>query len=240
MKKNVIGISANEIEDSGTTLHNLPISYIPAGYAKGVQLVGGLPLLLPIGTPSDAKQYVDQIDKLILTGGQNVDPVFYREETMFDAVLKSTKRDKFEIALIEEMLSQKKPIFAVCRGMQLLNVSLGGSLFQDISVRVDQTIQHMQAPVPRQVPTHRIRTEPNSILRDVYGEHAQVNSFHYQAIKDVAPKLRVTAISEDHIIEGVESISKDHHWVGVQWHPDFSYDTLEQELRMFDFVVNDL
>ncbi|HCM88294.1 MULTISPECIES: gamma-glutamyl-gamma-aminobutyrate hydrolase family protein [Vagococcus] len=239
-KKPIVGISANDIEDSGNKLHNLPISYIPSGYVKGVQLAGGLPVLLPLGTKQDATMYVTQIDKLILTGGQNVDPKFYNETPKFDHSLMMTKRDEFEMALIEEAMKQKKPIFGVCRGLQLLNVTLGGSLHQDISVRENQKIQHMQDPVPRQTPTHKIQTEKDSILRNIYGKTTFVNSFHFQSINQLASSLKLTAMSEDQIIEGVESISKEQRLLGVQWHPDFSYEELEQERRMFQYVVNEL
>lgn len=167
MTKIKIGIAANEINDSGKTLHHLPISYIPAGYVKGVQLSGGLPFLLPISHPDDAKAYVEQIDKLIMTGGQNINPMFYGETPIFDHTLMNTARDEFELALINEAIRQKKPIFAVCRGMQLLNVALGGTLYQDISQ--DEVIKHMQAPLERHILTHPVDVVPDSLLANVYG-----------------------------------------------------------------------
>lgn len=240
MKKQIIGIAANDIEDSGDKLHNLPISYIPAGYVRGVQLADGLPILIPVGEKENAKVYIDMIDKLVLTGGQNVNPKFYNEEPIFDESLMMTKRDEFEMALIKEAILQNKPIFAVCRGLQLLNVTLGGTLHQDLSLRDDEEVKHMQDPIPRQVPTHLIQTEPDSQLREIYGETAKVNSFHFQSIKKLAPSLKVTALSEDKIVEGIESVDSKQRLIGVQWHPDFSYEELEQERNMFKFVVNDL
>lgn len=239
-KKPIIGISANEVEDSGEKLHNLPINYLPAGYVRGVQLAGGLPILLPIGTKEDAKEYIAQIDKLILTGGQNVNPQWYQEELTFDANLMSTKRDEFELALIDEAIKQGKPIFAVCRGLQLVNVALGGTLHQDLSKRTTEQVIHMQDPVPREEPTHRIRTEEGSILRRIYGEKASVNSFHFQSIKKLAPTLKITAISEDNVVEGIESTTNIVKILGVQWHPDFAYETMEQERKIFKFVVKEL
>ncbi|MEG0254236.1 MAG: gamma-glutamyl-gamma-aminobutyrate hydrolase family protein [Vagococcus sp.] len=240
MRKTIIGISANETEDSGEKLHHMPINYLPQGYVKGVQIAGGLPILLPIGTKEDAKLYIDQIDKLILTGGQNVDPKWYQQKPEFDANLMLTKRDEFELALIEESLKQKKPIFAVCRGMQLLNVALGGTLYQDLSKRQPETVIHMQDPVRRQVATHSIRTKENSQLEGVYGRKAMVNSFHFQSVKDLGKGLQITALSEDDIIEGFESIEQGQRLLGIQWHPDFAYEELKQERQMFRFVVNEL
>lgn len=240
MKRAIIGIAANEMTDAGATLYHLPISYTPQGYVKAVQNAGGLPLLLPVGAPDLAKEYISQIDKLILAGGQNVSPKLYGESVQFKEAGLSDERDQFELALIEEALRQKKPIFAVCRGLQLMNVALGGSLYQDISHVSDKKIAHMQVPVARQIPTHRIQTKERSILRRIYGEETTVNSFHFQAVKKIAEPLKVTALSEDGIVEGVESKDPSFAFLGVQWHPDFAYDHLEQEMAVFRYVVKKL
>lgn len=240
MKKQVIGISLNETEDSGDKLHHLPINYLPAGYARGVQQAGGLPILIPVSGKEDAKAYISQIDKLILTGGQNVNPDLYGEKREFDESLMLTKRDEFEMALIEEAIAQEKPIFAVCRGLQLLNVYLGGSLYQDLSRRENEVVRHMQDPIPREVPTHEVTIEANSLLSQVYGLSTKVNSFHFQSIKDLGKGLVMTAVSEDGIVEGIESSDPKKRLLGVQWHPDFYFEEFAHERRMFEFVVNEL
>ncbi|ALS02869.1 glutamine amidotransferase [Enterococcus silesiacus] len=240
MKRPIIGIAANEIEDAGAKLYHLPISYTPCGYVKAVQSAGGLPLVLPVGSPELAKAYITQIDKLILAGGQNVSPTLYGETIQVEEAELSNERDQFELTLIEEAIAQGKPIFAVCRGLQLVNVALGGSLYQDISCLNQQKIAHMQVPVSREIPTHQIQTEADSILRDIYGEATTVNSFHFQAVKKLAKELRVTALSEDGIIEGVESNDPSLVFLGVQWHPDFAYEYLEQEMAVFHYVVKEL
>lgn len=237
--KKTIGIIANEIEDSGEKLHHLEVSYLPSGYAKGIELAGGLPFLIPISHQiTDVKQYVSMVDKLVLTGGQNVNPVYYQEKAIFPDNLMSHKRDAFEFAIIKEALKQKKPIFGVCRGMQLLNVYFGGSLYQDLSQRSPEPVRHMQAPISSTIPTHLITTKEDSLLRKIYGKETKVNSFHFQAVKRLAQGFEATAQSEDGIIEGIENQNKQI--MGVQWHPDFAYTTLEQERRVFDFVVNKL
>lgn len=240
MGQPVMGIAANEIMDAGKTLYHLPISYTPSGYVKAINNAGGLPLILPIGSPDIAKDYVNKIDKLILAGGQNVAPKWYGETLQFEESTLAIERDVFEMALIEEAIHQKKPIFAICRGMQLANVAFGGSLHQDISQITDGKIQHMQAPIAKEIPTHGIRTTDTSILRKIYGTETQVNSFHGQAVKKLAPSLKATAYSEDGIIEGVESKLKSVPFLGVQWHPDFAYDHLEQEMNIFHYAVKKL
>lgn len=236
MKQPIIGIAINEISDAGEELHHLPISYTPAGYVKAVQEVGGVPLLFPVSSPNYAELYVNQIDKLILTGGQNVDPQFYGEKSAVGEELFNKERDRFEFALFKEALKQKKPIFAVCRGMQLANVALGGSLYQNLTKVSESPIHHMQAPVDRKIPTHSIRTEKNSRLNQIYGETTNVNSFHWQGIHRLGDRLKITARSEDGVVEGIEG--EDFSLLGVQWHPDFAYDVLKQELDVFDYVVN--
>lgn len=237
--KKIIGIAGNEIENAGKKLHEIPITYIPAGYVKAVQEVGGLPIILPISSPMEVAQYVSTIDKLILAGGQNVSPKLYGEENQVAEAGISDKRDEFELSLLHEAIKQKKPIFAVCRGLQLINVALGGTLQQKI-VTDDKKIAHMQVPVPTTEPTHTILTKKGSILQKIYGQEAKVNSFHFQAINKISKYLTVTAWSEDGIIEGVESNHLPTKILGVQWHPDFSYRQLSQEKAIFNYVVNEL
>lgn len=240
MERPIIGIAANEISDAGETLYHLPVSYTPAGYVRAVQNAGGIPLVLPVGAPELAKEYINHIDKLILAGGQNVSPKLYGEMNLVEEAALFEERDQFELALIKEAMIQNKPIFAVCRGMQLVNVALGGSLFQEISHLNSSKISHMQVPVPREIPTHKIQTEAGSMLREIYGEETKVNSFHFQAVKTLAEELQVTAYSEDGVIEGIECRGPGAVILGVQWHPDFAYDYLEQEMAAFKYVVKEL
>ncbi|MHC5248672.1 gamma-glutamyl-gamma-aminobutyrate hydrolase family protein [Enterococcus sp. LJL120] len=234
MAKPIIGVAANESQNPGTVLYEMPILYTPLGYTKAIQEVGGLAMVLPISEKAAAKEYVSQIDKLVLAGGQNVSPKFYGE-AMTTADSTFLARDEFELALIEAALLQKKPIFAVCRGMQLLNVALGGTLHQDIS---QMKISHMQDPIPRQVATHEIFTEKGSILNHIYGDQTMVNSFHHQAVDHLATNFKETAWSPDDVIEGIED--RQQHLLGVQWHPDFAYDALPQELSAFRYLVESL
>lgn len=240
MRRSIIGIAANEIHDAGATLYHLPVSYTPAGYVRAVQEAGGVPLLLPVGPPESAKDYIHHVDKLILAGGQNVSPKLYNETIQIVEAELFEERDQFELALIEEALAQNKPIFAVCRGMQLINVALGGSLYQKLNHFTNSSVMHMQVPVPKEIPTHKIQTQVGSILRGIYGEETKVNSFHYQAVKTLAKELKVTARSEDGIIEGIESRGPGPGILGVQWHPDFAYTHLKQEMAVFDYVVKEL
>ncbi|VJI76238.1 glutamine amidotransferase, class I [Streptococcus pneumoniae] len=129
MKKPVIGITGNEKTHPDD---DIMMSYAAKGFVEGVKDAGGIPIILPIGDQEMACHYISLIDKLILTGGQNVDPKFYGEPKTIDSDDYHLQRDIFELALIKEAIKQKKPIFSVCRGTQLFNVAMGGTLYQDI------------------------------------------------------------------------------------------------------------
>lgn len=229
MKKPIIGITGNQKvhpEDQ------LMMSYCINGFVEAVQTSGGIPLILPIGDEELARVYVSMIDKLILTGGQNVDPQFYGENKTIVSDDYLLKRDIFELALIKEAIHQKKPIFSVCRGTQLFNVAMGGTLYQDIK-------NHWQSR-PADCPTQRLATTSQSVLREIYGEISHVNSFHHQSIKDLAPNLEVIAYDpDDDIIEAVTT-SNPVPFLGVQWHPENLFTSRPKDRKLFDFVVHTL
>lgn len=235
MKRVVIGIAANEVQDAGKKLHHLSISYTPNGYVQGVQEVGGLPMILPMDVPELAAEYISRIDKLILAGGQDVSPRYYQQTPAVQGSYLD-KRDQFELALIEEALKQNKPVFAVCRGMQLLNVFFGGTLKQELHSFSE--VVHMQDPLPKELPAHRLLTDKASVLRQIYGVEGQVNSFHHQGIHQLASPFQTGATCSDGLIEAIEN--KAHRLFGVQWHPDFAFRTQPQEKAIFDYVVNNL
>ena len=129
MKKPVIGITGNEKAHPDD---DVMMSYAAKGFVEGVKDAGGIPIILPIGDQEMASHYVAMIDKLILTGGQNVDPKYYGQPKTIDSDDYHLQRDEFELALIREAIKQKKPIFSVCRGTQLFNVAMGGTLLRII------------------------------------------------------------------------------------------------------------
>ncbi|PCS04008.1 gamma-glutamyl hydrolase [Lactococcus chungangensis CAU 28 = DSM 22330] len=211
----------------------MAISYNPSGYIKAVQLVGGLPIMIPIGDPMHAKRYISMIDKLVLAGGQNVAPEFYGEVETIQSSDYNRERDAFEIALINEAIKQNKPIVGVCRGMQLVNVVLGGSLNQQIQ-------NHWQDKAMTQT-SHDVLISKHSPLDLIYGRKAHVNSFHRQSIKQLAPQLEVIAKSlDDHIIEALQSTDPNLRFLGVQWHPDFMYNVRDEDLAFFRYAVFNL
>lgn len=230
MTRPIIGITGNL--QANPDDKNLIQAYTANGYIEGVQKAGGLPFIIPIGSPDLSSFYARQIDKLILTGGQNVSPHFYGEEKAIDSQNYSLARDQFELALIEEVYHLKKPIFATCRGTQIFNVAMGGSLYQDIS-------DHWQ-DLSAIHPTHQIELLPDTPLSRIFGTNPSINSFHRQAIKKLAPGLEVIGLSKkDGIIEAVRT-SDGYPFLGLQWHPEFMIDHREEDLKLFRYIVEQL
>lgn len=195
-------------------------SKIRLTYANSVATAGGLPVLLsPIVDEQLAEQLAERLDGLILSGGGDVNPIHYNEEPHPKLDLVCDIRDQYEFQLAKAFISRKKPILAICRGSQLLNVVLGGSLIQDVPSQVDTELFHSQKE-DRHVATHSIQIEPNSKLAEILGEHQiDVNSFHHQSVKELPHTCRAIAYAPDGVIEAFE-YEGDQFALAVQWHPE--------------------
>lgn len=229
MSQPIIGISGNHYK---TGDHTEPLlSYTQTCLVNAIEDAGGIPLILPVTRPELAEQYMKLVDKLILTGGQNVEPIHYQEKLLIDSSNYFPERDRFELALIEAAHHQEKPIFGICRGMQLYNVAQGGSLHQEV-------LGHWQENTGNQ-PSQDLYFPIESQLSQIYAQEPTVNSFHRQAINKLAPSLEITALSPDkQTIEAVQSTRDSHTFLGVQWHPELLYGERETENRLFDYIVN--
>ncbi|MFD0844997.1 gamma-glutamyl-gamma-aminobutyrate hydrolase family protein [Streptococcus saliviloxodontae] len=231
MPKPIIGITANQRPNPAHD--DIMWSYAPTGFVQGVIEAGGIPLILPIGDNETAKRYVSMVDKIILIGGQNVDPEYYGEENQASEDDFFKERDIYELAIIAEAVKQKKSIFSVCRGTQLMNVALGGSLHQDIE-------NHWQDH-PSDYLAHEMVVDPESKLADIYGTKTAVNSFHHQSINHLASDLKIIARDpEDGTVEAVESTNPNMRFLGVQWHPELLHESRQEDLDLFKYVVNEL
>lgn len=216
MGKVIVGISGNIQELPARS--GLEYDVVSRHLSDGVKEAGGLPIIIPVGSPDLAKSYIDMIDKLILSGGQNVTPKFYGEKQTIDSDDYSLERDEFELTLIKEALKQNKPIFAVCRGMQLLNVALGGTLNQKVE-------HHWQKDFSGT--SQEVEIVPNSRVSQLVSTGSWVNSFHQQSVKELAPSLVATARDpRDGTIEAYES-KEGAPILGFQWHPELLLEKAE-------------
>lgn len=222
MMKAIIGISSNRLSPIENKSLDIEIAYTPLGFVESVEQAGALPLIIPFSDPEFAKEYVSRIDALILSGGQDVNPLSYGQEPGLKLHNTNIKRDEFEIALVEEAIKQKKPLLGVCRGMQIYNVATGGTLYQDLSDYEDLSVQHVQKSLTFKY-THTVDLEADSWISDVLGTEVVVNSYHHQAIDQLADSLRPTAFAKDGILEAAESTDPDLQHYLLQWHPEWMY-----------------
>lgn len=205
-------------------------------YAQSIQEAGGIPILFPIGREEgDANQMISNIHGLLMPGGPDVSPILYGEEPRWEVTESYEDADVFQIKMIKMAYAKNIPVFGICRGIQLINVAFGGSLWQDIKNQTDSEICHMQDVIIRDGRTHTIEISQDSILSKIMGKNeVLVNSFHHQAVKDLADGFKVTARTKDGIIEAMELEDKI---LAVQWHPEALSDKYPDNRRLFEYFI---
>ena len=201
---------------------------LTAAYVTALERAGLVPLIVPpLSSTEAASSVLDSVSGLVLTGGEDVDPARYGEKRHEKVRSVNVARDATEAALVEEARARGLPVFAICRGIQILNVALGGTLVQDIPSQCRTDIDHDEEGA-RTSRTHEVSIEPGSLIAGAVGtEHLSVNSFHHQSVKRVADGMKVTARSPDGVIEGIESTDEKWWVMGVQWHPEEMTDSAE-------------
>ncbi len=190
-------------------------------YFCALVAAGAKPEELQLVTADDsASVRAEEFDGIMFTGGEDVDPFFYQEEKKYDSVHVNRKRDEFEFACVDRALHAQVPVLGICRGIQMVNVKFGGTLYQDLKGDTALEIEHRQ-PGSRSELTHRVTvTDGDSCLGRIVQGSLRVNSLHHQGIRHVAHGLKVTAHSEDGLVEAVEAADEDSYLVAVQWHPE--------------------
>ncbi len=239
MKRPFIGITGSCLyEEKQQLFLGYERMYTNADYVNAVIAAGGVPVILPIIEDKEAvKIQAEHIDGLIVMGGHDVAPGYFNEEPLSCLGEILPKRDAYEIELLRIITGMKKPIFGICRGLQILNVVFGGSLYQDISLAERSIqIQHNQKARPY-VRTHSIETKEGSIMRKLFGKTDTVNSYHHLAIKEIAKNFTATAWAPDGIIEAIE-YSGDSYIMGVQFHPEMLAANYKSSLGLFkEFIT---
>ena len=192
-----------------------------AAYIAALEGAGLIPLASPpLADPAAAHALLERVDGLVLTGGEDMDPRHYGAARHPATEEPHATRDGWELALVSAARDRGLPVLAICRGMQVLNVALGGTLIQDIPSERPSELAHTDSAARRRR-IHAIHCEPGSRLEGALGARTlSVNSSHHQAIDRVAPTLRISARATDGIIEGVETLDQDWWVVGAQWHPE--------------------
>lgn len=217
-------------------------AYLNSAYLTAIQAAGGVPVPIPPQFGGRAQEEIlARCDGYVLTGGGDVDPATFDEPphpTLYDV---APARDRLEIALVHHAVEARKPLLALCRGVQVLNVALGGTLFQDVGTEPGTEIQHQQdkAGKRRDEPTHAVKVVAGSRLEEVLGTaELHVNSLHHQAVKVPGRGLTPVAFAPDMIIEGVEVEEPDRFVLGVQWHPEELTEKDPSARRLFSALID--
>ncbi len=230
--KPIIGITCGHTFDGSGRF------YVNEPYVRCIEAAGGLPFLIPsLASNADVERLLGYADGLLLPGGVDVDPMYFGEDPHPNLGDVNPIWDGLELHAAKVALKRDLPILGICRGVQLLNVAAGGSLYQDMSSQIDgELCQHSQK-APRWYPIHGVQIKIDTLLEQILGPgEIRVNSFHHQAIKELAPGFRIAAKCSDGIIEAVESAS--HRFaVGVQWHPEHMVEHYPMQLEIFKSFI---
>ena len=198
-------------------------------------------VLPPVVGARETEMLLGGLDGLLLSGGSDLDPCYYGEEAVPELGATVPERDGFEMNLVEHALRSGMPIFGICRGMQVLNVALGGTLYQDLPSQMDHSVLlgHRQE-TPKWQPTHEVDVDAGSQVAGIMGTgELKVNSYHHQAVKDLASNLVSVAHAPDGVVEAVEWGDLTQRWlVGVQWHAEAMRDAAPQHRKLFEAHVS--
>jgi putative glutamine amidotransferase len=213
-------------------------AYVNSTYLNAIQQAGGVPVALPPQLSGRSwERLAAGLDGLLLTGGGDIDPTLFGETphpTLYDV---APVRDTFEASAARWALERRVPLLCICRGVQVLNVALGGSLYQDVATEPGTTLTHSQKE-PRDQPTHKVKVAPGSRLADVMGaDEVEVNSMHHQALKTLGRGLVAVAWAPDQLVEGVEMPEQPSFVLGVQWHPEELTGHSDAARRLFAALV---
>ena len=207
------------------------------GYLDGIREAGGLPVMFPFTEDAeDLDRLVSMCSGILMTGGQDVAPEMYHETPLEGLIEGCAKRDRMETAVLEKALKAGLSVLGICRGIQLINAALGGTLYQDLPLQHPSPVCHRQKP-PYDTPSHKVRLLPGTPLQACLGvDEVPVNSCHHQAVREPAPGLEAMAVSPDGLTEALWMPGYRFLWA-VQWHPEFSYRADENSRKIFQAFI---
>jgi len=219
MNKPIIGINSTRVIKHETPYSHSVIESLSNDYVESVIKAGGVPVILPILSDEESiRRQIEILDGVLLSGGVDINPLVYNEEPSPKLGYIFPDKDTFDLLIVKIAYELKKPILAICRGHQILNIAFGGTLYQDLSDMEGSYIKHQQQTKDGAA-SHTIDIIDGSILHNILGSSIITNSFHHQAIKDLAPGFKVSAYSKDNVIEAIEKCN-ENFVIGVQFHPE--------------------
>ena len=229
----VVGITCGVMKEQYHSKH-----YVNVDYVNAILKAGALPILIPV---TDNEKYLSEIlnhiDALLVTGGEDVNPMVYNDSYHFHIGNSSYERDMFDITVIKNCAQKSIPILGICRGLQVINVAFGGTLYQDMKEVSLDVFNHRQNE-EKYYPVHMITNVKNSFLFKIFGETCAVNSFHHQAIKNVGEGLKVTSKANDGVIEAIEHVSLPIY--ACQFHPEMMAEKNDDMQKIFNNFIADI
>ncbi len=240
MSRKVIGITSGFYYVDDDIFRDHKITGICQDYIHAITRAKALPIAIPTfnSTEEDIDEYINIIDMLILSGGEDVSPEFYSEDRLQKLGRTNYLRDTHELLLIEKAIENNIPILGICRGMQLINSYFGGTLYQDLSYVPFETIEHIQKERP-EVPTQIANFDKDTFLGNYFQNEVLINTFHHQVINTLAKDFVAVAHTNDGIIEAIE-----HSYLpiyGIQWHPEMMAEKDNEIMQsFFNYIFNSL
>lgn len=208
-------------------------------WKEAVYKHGGLPVYLPsVGTDEEMAGILNRLDGIIIVGGSDIEPSFYGAKRSPKCERSAPERDEYEIRLAKIALEAKMPVLGICRGMQIINIMMGGTLFQDLSDIGREVLEHRNSPKKDYKRFHAVNVERDSRLHSIFGKtRIDVNTSHHQAVAKAGDRLDVSSRADDEIVEGIE-YTGDSYMIGVQWHPEAMADSESTDRLFADFLFN--
>ncbi|MDP2623098.1 MAG: gamma-glutamyl-gamma-aminobutyrate hydrolase family protein [Actinomycetota bacterium] len=240
MSRPLIGITAGLRRIRASTGEHEPAHTLWPTYTGMVREAGGIPVLVTPGLPDEAPEVLDRLDGLLLSGGGDIDPGLY------DGIVRprvygiDRTRDLFEIAMAQAARTRRFPTLCICRGMQVMNVALGGTLIEDLLDDDPARLQHwVDGKHAAQDSQHEVIVEPGSTTAKALGaDTLVVNSIHHQAVRTLGESLAVSAVAPDGVIEAVEPTDRDWPMWAVQWHPEQLGTSHDPSIRLFKALID--
>jgi putative glutamine amidotransferase len=234
MRLPLIGITCTQDNPANSAA----IDRISVDYTQAIARAGGSPVLIPTDFPVDELDNLrSRLDGILLTGGGDIDPIRYRSKQDSHLIMVCTQRDELEIALAKLAVKTDWPVFGICRGVQVMNVALHGTLYMHLPTQFNSKLDH-NTPYDqgRDMIAHEVTIEAGTRLAAIVGKTTlPTNSFHHQAARAVAPELKVNAHASDGLVEGLELPGK-RFFLGVQWHPECLHEYPEHQALFRAFV----